>query len=116
MGLTHNRAPDPAYWADVGADLKRGGQREHRHAAPNAPPSPGSFESIRDPSRLRAFPVDHPGFLILGRWAPLGFHMVNSAAGVFRVPLRRHAWCAAIGTLPVAVLISTLAQLVAQPN
>ncbi len=70
----------------------------------------------RMPSWLRAFPVDHPGFLILGRWVPLGFYLVNSAAGVFRVPLWRHAWCAAVGTLPVAVVISTLAQLVVQPN
>jgi len=61
----------------------------------------------RLPARVRRFPVDHPAFLILGRFVPgPGPQLVNCAAGAFRVPLWRHTWCAAIGVLPGAMLIA----------
>ena len=61
----------------------------------------------RMPGILRRFPVDHPAFLILGRLIPFpGPQFVNCAAGVFRVPLWRHLWCAAIGVLPGSMFIA----------
>jgi uncharacterized membrane protein YdjX (TVP38/TMEM64 family) len=38
------------------------------------------------PPRLRRVPVQHPAFLIFGRFVPLGFDLVNATAGAFRVP------------------------------
>ena len=68
-------------------------------------------ESLRQrfPEWLRRVPVDHPLFLICGRWLPLGPHVVNTTAGVLRVPLLRFLWCAAVGIAPVAVLVAALA-------
>ena len=67
----------------------------------------------RMPARLRRFPVDHPGFLILGRWLPAGSHIVNSAAGAYGVPLWRHAWCSAIAIVPKALVVSGVGMLIA---
>jgi uncharacterized membrane protein YdjX (TVP38/TMEM64 family) len=61
------------------------------------------------PAWLRRLPVDHPAFLICGRWLPLGPHVVNAAAGAQGVSLGRYTWCAALGIAPVAVLIAALA-------
>ena len=58
----------------------------------------------RLPAWLRRFPVGHPAFLIMGRWVPLGGPLTNVAAGAFAVPLRRFAWCAALGYAPEAAL------------
>ena len=64
----------------------------------------------RLPRRLRRFPPDHVAFLILARLLPIGGgHLVNTAAGVCRVPLGRFAWTGAIGMLPGSLTISALA-------
>ncbi len=63
----------------------------------------------RLPSWIRRFPVDHPAFLIGGRYLPMGSHIVNSAAGAFRVPLWRHGWCSAISIVPMALFVSGIA-------
>lgn len=54
-------------------------------------------EFERLPAWIRRFPVEHPMFLIVGRWIPFGGHLVNPAAGAFKVPLWRYSWCSAIG-------------------
>ncbi len=58
---------------------------------------------------LRRFPPGHPIFLILARQVPLAGHVVNSWAGIFRVPLWRFAWTAALGHIPGSLAISALA-------
>ena len=63
----------------------------------------------RLPRWLSKFPVDHPMFLIFGRWVPWGPHIVNTTAGVFGVPLWRHTWCAAIAAVPHALFVCALA-------
>jgi uncharacterized membrane protein YdjX (TVP38/TMEM64 family) len=63
----------------------------------------------RLPAWIRRFPVDHPVFLIFGRWLPYGAHLVNSAAGAFAVPLWRFTWCASIGIGAGALAMSALA-------
>jgi uncharacterized membrane protein YdjX (TVP38/TMEM64 family) len=60
----------------------------------------------RTPRWIRRFPAGHPLFLILARQLPIGPHIVNISAGVLRVPLWRHLWCAAIAVVPEAVLVS----------
>ncbi len=60
----------------------------------------------RAPRWLRRFPVGHPMFLILTRQLPIGPHIVNISAGALGVPLARHLWCAAIGIVPQAVVLS----------
>ena len=62
----------------------------------------------RLPGWIRRFPVDHPVFLIFARWLPYGAHLVNSAAGAFRVPLWRFTWCAAIGIGVGAVVMAAI--------
>jgi uncharacterized membrane protein YdjX (TVP38/TMEM64 family) len=62
----------------------------------------------RTPRWMRRFPADHPLFLILARQLPIGPHIVNMTAGALHVPLRRHLWCAAIGVVPEAVLVSAV--------
>lgn len=54
-------------------------------------------EFERLPAWIQRFPVGHPVFLIVGRWVPFGGHLVNPAAGAFKVPLWRYTWCSAIG-------------------
>ena len=63
----------------------------------------------RTPQWLRRFPADHPVFLILARQLPIGPHIVNITAGVLHIPLWRHLWCAAIGVVPEAILVSGIA-------
>ncbi|HBQ10919.1 MAG TPA: hypothetical protein DEF51_06970 [Myxococcales bacterium] len=58
----------------------------------------------RLPAWLRRFPVGHPAFLIIGRWIPMGYHVVNVMSGIRRVPARRHLWCAIVGSVPGAVV------------
>jgi len=60
------------------------------------------------PTRLQKLPVDHPLFLILGRQVPFGFHVVNILAGVKRISPWRLLWCAAIGSIPGAILYAGL--------
>jgi len=62
----------------------------------------------RMPRWLQRFPARHPAFLICARWMPFGPHLVNTAAGVYEVPLRRHAWCAAISCVPYAMLFAAM--------
>ena len=73
-----------------------------------------NLELEKLPAWLKRFPACHPGFLVLGRFLPGGFHIVNSAAGAFRVPLWRHAWCAAVGIAPFALIISALANAIVE--
>ncbi len=63
----------------------------------------------RLPSWLGRLPVEHPAFLICGRWFPLGPHLVNSAAGAAGIPLWRYTWTAAVGIAPVAMLVGAVA-------
>lgn len=56
------------------------------------------------PAWLRRFPIDHPVFLIVVRWLPMGFHLANVAAGARRVPATRQLWIAAVGSIPGAVM------------
>jgi len=69
------------------------------------------FEQIlkRLPRRIRELPAHHPAFLILTRWFPAGYHVVNTVAGAYEVPLFRHAWCAAVSIVPRAVFLSAVA-------
>lgn len=69
------------------------------------------FESVRArlPRRLAQLPVSHPAFLIFVRFLPLGPDVVNTTAGAFRVPMRRHLTCAVISVLPQALVFSALA-------
>jgi uncharacterized membrane protein YdjX (TVP38/TMEM64 family) len=60
------------------------------------------------PEWFRKFPVEHPAFLILGRQFPFGFHVVNILAGVKRISPWRLLWCAAIGSIPGAILYAGL--------
>ncbi len=61
------------------------------------------------PRWLQRLPVDHPAFLICGRWFPLGPHLVNSAAGAAGIALWRFTWTAAVGIAPVALVIAAVA-------
>jgi uncharacterized membrane protein YdjX (TVP38/TMEM64 family) len=62
----------------------------------------------RLPRWMRRFPAGHPVFLI-GVRIPFGGPIVNTAAGVFGVPLWRHVWCAAVGIAPRAMFFAGLA-------
>ena len=62
------------------------------------------WESL--PRWLRDVPLEHPLFLICGRWLPFGAHIVNTAAGCVPVSWRRHAICAAVGIVPVAIVVA----------
>jgi len=66
------------------------------------------FDQARSrlPQWLAQFPVDHPAFLICARWLPWGPHLVNTAAGVYGVPLFRHGWCAAISIVPHTLVVA----------
>lgn len=65
--------------------------------------------SRKMPGWLRRIPVDHPLFLITGRWIPFGGHLVNTSAGAYAVPIWRHMWCSGISLIPVSMLFSGLA-------
>jgi uncharacterized membrane protein YdjX (TVP38/TMEM64 family) len=75
----------------------------------------GGFKT-RGPAWLWRLPIHHPAFLILGRFLPGGFHLVNLSAGAFGIPLWRHAWCAAASILPFAIGISALANSLLGPG
>ncbi len=68
------------------------------------------FERARSrlPKWISRFPVEHPAFLILARLVPWGPHLVNSAAGVYGISLKRHGWCAAVSIVPQALFISAV--------
>jgi uncharacterized membrane protein YdjX (TVP38/TMEM64 family) len=68
------------------------------------------FEHARSrlPRWLAQFPVEHPVFLICARWLPWGPHLVNTAAGVYGVPLFRHGWCAAISIIPHTLFVAAI--------
>lgn len=63
----------------------------------------------RLPRWLRRFPVDHPAFLILGRYVPYGPQLVATAAGALAVPVLRFACCQAAAIVPVALFFAGLA-------
>ncbi len=61
----------------------------------------------RAPVWLQRLPVDHPLFLILGRYVPyVGGHMTTLLPGALRVPLRRYAWCTAVALVPQSLVMS----------
>lgn len=62
----------------------------------------GHFERL--PRWLQRVPVGQPTFLIVGRWLPMGYHLVNIISGARRVPATRHLWTAAVGSVPGAML------------
>ncbi|MEM9191168.1 MAG: VTT domain-containing protein [Myxococcota bacterium] len=62
----------------------------------------------RLPRWFRRLPVEHPLFLIAGRWMPFGLHIVNISAGARKVPFWRHMWCSAVGSFPIAILFSAI--------
>lgn len=53
----------------------------------------------RLPKWVRRFPIDHPAFLISGRFAPFGFHTVNVLAATAGVSPRHQMITAAISNL-----------------
>jgi uncharacterized membrane protein YdjX (TVP38/TMEM64 family) len=61
------------------------------------------------PDWMRRFPVDHPVYLVCGRWLPYGPHLVDFTAGAAGVRLRTLLWSAAVSTIPVALFFSALA-------
>lgn len=61
------------------------------------------------PEWLQNLPVDHPAFLVCGRWFPLGPHLVNSAAGAAGVSIWRYAWTAATGIAVSAIVVAAIA-------
>ena len=61
------------------------------------------------PARIRAFPVAHPVFQILGRMVPVvGLHFVNVASAARRVPLARFVACALAGHAGPALTMSAV--------
>lgn len=63
----------------------------------------------RLPRWLRAFPADHPVYLIGARQIPwAGGHLTTFVPGALGVPFRRHAWCAALAILPGAFIWAAL--------
>ena len=66
------------------------------------------FEGLRArlPGWLRELPAGHPAFLVLVRWIPGGSHVVNTAAGAYGVPLRRHLSFAALSIVPRALFFA----------
>lgn len=58
----------------------------------------------RVPAWLRRLPLEHPVFLIVVRWLPMGFHLANAVAGARRLPASRQLWIAALGSIPGAVI------------
>lgn len=69
----------------------------------------GAGGAERLPAWLRAFPVRHPLFLVLGRLVPFGNHAVNALAGSCRVPFGRFAWASALAFIPFSALIAGIA-------
>ena len=69
------------------------------------------FEAARArlPRWLRELPAHHPAFLIITRWLPGGSHVVNGAAGAYRVSFARHLGCAAVSIVPRALFFSGIA-------
>lgn len=68
-----------------------------------------AFSEEKLPRWLRRFPVDHPVFLIVARFLPLGSHLVNGIAGLRGVAIWRFTWTSAIALIPGALLISAIA-------
>ena len=62
----------------------------------------------RLPAWLRRLPVHHPAFLIGARFLPFGNQLVNTTAGLARVPFLRFLWPTALALIPIAALISAL--------
>lgn len=60
------------------------------------------------PRWIRRFPANHPAFLVMARWVPLGAPVANLAAGALGVRLSRLLWCAALGAAPPAIALSAL--------
>ena len=67
------------------------------------------FGEEKLPKWLRRFPTDHPGFLIAGRFVPLGSHVVNAVSGLRGLDLWRFTWTAAIANVPGAVIYAAVA-------
>lgn len=63
----------------------------------------------RLPKWLQRFPVEHPVYLIFGRWLPYGPHLVDYTAGAAGVRLRTLLWSAAVATTLPALVFSALA-------
>lgn len=64
-----------------------------------------SDATIRLPGWFQRFPANHLVFLVVARWLPAGNHVVSTAAGLQRVPLRRFIWTAAVALAPPALLV-----------
>jgi uncharacterized membrane protein YdjX (TVP38/TMEM64 family) len=94
----------PCTWAGwlLGAFLEYG---LFRRIASDVSDSDGE----RLPAWIRAFPAQHPLFLILGRLVPFGNHAVNALAGSRRVPFWRFAWASALAFLPFSALVTAIA-------
>ena len=61
------------------------------------------------PAWLRRFPVDHPAYLVFGRWLPMGPHLVDYTAGAAGVRLRTLLWSAGVATVLPALAFSAAA-------
>lgn len=61
------------------------------------------------PAWLRRFPVGHPAYLILVRQIPwAGGYLTTILPGAMGVPFARVAWCAALGIVPGALVLSAV--------
>lgn len=63
----------------------------------------------RLPAWIQKFPVEHPAYLIFGRWLPYGPHLVDYTAGAAGVRLRTLMWSAAVATILPALAFSAFA-------
>ncbi len=63
----------------------------------------------RLPNWMKRFPVDHPAYLVFGRWLPYGPHLVDYTAGAAGVRLRTLMWSSAVAMILPALAFSALA-------
>jgi uncharacterized membrane protein YdjX (TVP38/TMEM64 family) len=70
----------------------------------------GPVEGLeRLPRWLRRLPAHHPAFLAVTRFLPCGNHLVNTLAGLARVPLWRFCWPTALALVPIALAFTAIA-------
>jgi uncharacterized membrane protein YdjX (TVP38/TMEM64 family) len=68
-----------------------------------------NFEKIRKklPLGIGKLPVDSVGFLLFGRFVPqVGGKIVSLMGGIYKVPLKRYMWTAALSNLIGSILFA----------
>jgi len=64
-------------------------------------------EKAKLPFGLAKFPVDSPGFLILGRAIPgYGSKIISILAAGYKVPIKRYLWTSALTSLLGSIILS----------